>query len=652
MKNKRLLALLLCVITVIVSLPCTAITLFAEDEPTTIITASDFQPKEGASAGILKVRKILYAMQRDGISKADGFLFCGDYDFSTYGVVEETKEGIRFLTNAMKSTVDTENMVFLQGNHDAVSGTAGLAQSGNNDPKNGKYGVYVINQDDYMWYNSDETRIKKTTQRLIDYLNEKLMYGYDKPIFVMSHLPLHYSMRTRLEGDAKYANYIFDALNEAGAKGLNIIFLYGHDHANGWDDYLGGSSVYLAKGDTIQIAQRNQNIFKKQTLNFTYMNAGYVGYYDNHNGADDALTMSYISIATDGTVTVKRYDEKGVHNLKAEGKTNSYKNESGYQPDTKVYTSPQTITPTKITDKTPIKDIMELNEGGRTYKRINSVSELRDGGSYLLVYNASTDKILVPKVVEKSNADGTRIGFELEKTFDFGENTAYGDQGSKEWTFHESDNGWKLSYEGKFIKLTNTSDKKITATLEDEGNIFKIAGESAYTFTSGSYMFNYNARDLMNAFTSDPASFYIYEYVGYSINIVNGTATIGGEEITAADVGDTVTIKAKTAPDGYSFDRWVVNGDVTLSDETSQEATFTMPEAALKISATYKEKSGNETPVDTKVPNQTEESTPTPTPTPPAENNSGITVYIIVGVFVLLFAVVLIIIRYRRHKWI
>lgn len=653
MKNKRLLALLLCIITVIVSIPAVSLGIFADGEETTIITASDFQPKDGASTGILKVRKILYAMQKDGLKKADGFLFCGDYDFATHGVLEETKEGIRYLTNAMKNTVDPENMVFVQGNHDVVAGTAGQSPSGNNDPKSGKYGVFVINQDDYMWYNSDEARIKKTAQRLINYLNEKIVQGYDKPIFVLSHLPLHYTMRTRLEGDAKYANYIFDVLNEAGAKGLNIIFLHGHDHSNGWDDYLGGASIYLAKGDTIQIAQKSQSVFKKQTLNFTYMNAGYVGYYDKHNGADNALTMTRITIASNGEVTVRRYDEKGLHNLKSEGKTNTYKNETGYSPDTKVYESPQNIASTVVKDKTPIKDIMELNESGRAYKRINSISELRDGGSYLLVYNSSIDKIMVPKVVEKSNASGKRIGFDLEKTYSFGDAISYAECTDKEWTFHKSDNGWKISYGGKFIKLTDSSDMKIKATLEDEGNIFKIAGESAYTFTSGSYTFNYNVRDLINAFTSDPANFYIYEYAGCSIDIVNGSSFIGEDEAKTAFAEDTVTIKAEAAPEGYTFDRWVViEGDVSLLDANKTETTFKMADKAVKISATYKETAGN-TPSDTELPSQTEEATPTPAPTTSAsENSADITIYIIIGVSVLLFAVVLIIIRYRRHKWI
>ena len=40
-------------------------------------------------------------------------------------------------------------------------------------------------------------------------------------------------------------------------------------------------------------------VFDEEKLAFTYMNAGFVGYYDNHNGADDALTMSVFEIYDD-----------------------------------------------------------------------------------------------------------------------------------------------------------------------------------------------------------------------------------------------------------------------------------------------------------------------------------------------------------------
>ena len=74
-----------------------------------------------------------------------------------------------------------------------------------------------------MWYNNDEATIKRTAENLRNYLNHKLAVGFKAPIFVISHLPLHYSMRTRNDGDKQHANYIFNVLNDAGGNGLNIV---------------------------------------------------------------------------------------------------------------------------------------------------------------------------------------------------------------------------------------------------------------------------------------------------------------------------------------------------------------------------------------------------------------------------------------------
>ena len=349
----RIGALLLALVMMLSLLPTSV--LATGSEPTVVIAGSDFQNPNGNDAGAQTVTNILTQMQNADYAKADGFLFCGDYNYS----YDYTAAGLQVHINALNAAVNekyssiaAENRVYVQGNHDQVPvGTGGLAQSGANDPTGdsaGKYGVFVINEDDYMWKNSDGTTIQKTANALKSYLDTKAADGFDKPIFVLSHLPLHYSMRTRNDGDGKYANYIFDVLNKAGADGLNIIFLYGHDHSNGWDDYLGGAAVYLAKGDKINIAQASQTVFEAKTLNFTYMNAGFTGYYENKNGADDTLTMTVFEISDD-TVKVERYSADGVHNLKSAGVTNSYKNESGYAPNTTVYGSLQTIALTAVT---------------------------------------------------------------------------------------------------------------------------------------------------------------------------------------------------------------------------------------------------------------------------------------------------------------
>lgn len=324
-QKKRLLSILLCMVLLFVALPTS--TYAEESEELTIIVGSDFQNKNGNSAGKRQVGYILEAMAEDGITEADAFFSCGDYDYDTERTdYDATNSGIEALQSVMSTVVEEENMIFVQGNHDVPSKTA---LSGNNDPESGDYGVFVINNDDYMVNNDDEEAVRYTAQHLIEYLNGKLAVGYEKPIFIVSHLPLHYTMRTQGEGDGQYANYLFDALNAAGEKGLNLFFLHGHDHSNGWDDYLGGAAIFLKKGDEILIAQNNQLEYQTERLQFTYLNAGYMGYYNNENGADDTLTMTVIKIQNN-QVTFTRYDKNGMHDLKSAGVRNAYKGESGY----------------------------------------------------------------------------------------------------------------------------------------------------------------------------------------------------------------------------------------------------------------------------------------------------------------------------------
>ena len=63
--------------------------------------------------------------------------------------------------------------------------------------------------------------------------------------------------------------------------------------------------------------------YTNKTLNFTYMNAGYVGYYsENTSPADDTLTCSVVEIYSDH-MTVTRYDKKGEHKLGSKGSYNT-----------------------------------------------------------------------------------------------------------------------------------------------------------------------------------------------------------------------------------------------------------------------------------------------------------------------------------------
>ncbi len=333
----------------------------------TLLAGTDFQA-ENNEVGAQNVKNIIGAIKESGLSSADAFLFCGDYE-NTSG--KATTAGINALKEAVGDFVpEEENHVYIQGNHDAPIGTTGLAPSGNNDPASGDYGVFVLHEDDYGCENNI-ARTMDTAENLASYLNEKLEAGYEKPIFVLSHVPLYYSLRTLNDANAKYANHIFHVLNQAGKQGLNIVFLAGHDHSKAYESYLGGSSVYLARGDKINIAQSSVVNFKEETLNFTYMNAGYVGYYNVGSGADNVINMLVIGIDEDtDTVDVYRFDKKGLHNLKSAGKLLDGE-EDLYKANTTVYASPQTIASSTVNYESEITTL-PLDASGEKVIDINS----------------------------------------------------------------------------------------------------------------------------------------------------------------------------------------------------------------------------------------------------------------------------------------
>lgn len=499
---------------------------------TVVIAGSDFQDPDGDTGSSANVSAILEQIYEDHPT-ADGFLFAGDYHYNMITTSSDETTHI----NALKSTVEGVYgadiaEVFVQGNHDQVAqGSCGLAGPGAHDTDT--YGVFVIDEDDYQWGSGvNEARIKQTAQNLTEYLNAKIAVGCTAPIFVVSHVPLHFTSRTS-QGDGKYASYIFDVLNAAGAAGLNIIFMYGHDHSNGWDNYLGGAAVYLPEGSDINIAQTGSGSkFDTKELNFTYMNAGFTGYYadreasnNNTSGVDDALTMSVFTI-TDDSVTVQRYDANGQHtNLKSIGKTNVAHGDNGCAVTTNTIPSPQTISLTGAVDTSVrLPDVIPQtnpdpgqSEGGtKTYTRVTSASELEDGGKYLIIYNGSTDAFMLPK--DSGYTD--RIGMAIESTSVAGPDTITGAYGAKEWTFTKSGTRWLIGNGTNNLTLTQNknSSSSYDAKLSGAGTAFTVGG-SANNFTfadasSSGHCLNKNStRDLINGYnsTSDAAKFYIYK---------------------------------------------------------------------------------------------------------------------------------------------
>ena len=81
----------------------------------------------------------------------------------------------------------------------------------------------------------------------------------------------------------------------------------------------------------------NSDTFTEEVLNFTYLNAGYTGYFmncgiaelnsgnsDQYHAADEMLTGTVFEIKP-GEIIIYRYSEAGLHQLGSDGEADPYK---------------------------------------------------------------------------------------------------------------------------------------------------------------------------------------------------------------------------------------------------------------------------------------------------------------------------------------
>ncbi|MBQ4043938.1 MAG: metallophosphoesterase, partial [Clostridia bacterium] len=536
----------------------------ASGTTTYVLAGSDFQPTDSSNTtGVNLLNKILDKVD-DKYTTMDGFIFAGDYDYQ-YKASQAGKEALQGAVQAIYGTEMDE--VYIEGNHDdpdhgsnpdlIASGV--FNPSGENDTDN--YGVFAINHSDYMWYNSDETAIKNIAANLETYLNAKRNAGYTKPIFVVSHLPLHYCMRTKADGDGKHANYIFDVLNEAGAAGLNIIFMFGHNHSHGWDDPYGGAAIFLKKGDSINIAQNSTTNYNVETLNFTYMNAGYVSYYRNVNsGAETDLSMTVFAI-TGSDVTIERYTADGLHDLKSAGVANTHastgtsvdgscssRHVSGaepYSPDTTTVASGYVMT--LNTEITPAGG-ESGGEGGDTESgtatSIEQVATLEQGVPYIIVCDRSGAVLTGTASGDDLQLSGTASVNTTDLWYYNGTNLIYGDPNS-------TSSYLRVGSGNASIGAMNGNQTVSNVFLNNDGSTFSIGT------AGGQYLNQYggSGATIAAGYSSDGNSDDGSKWVLYKVNLAEKElASFSANGVTVTTYGITglnVTVETKTV-DGYS----------------------------------------------------------------------------------------------------
>ena len=384
----------------------------------TVITGSDFQAHGGTEEGVDNINALLGAVKKDGYTDAYGFLFGGDYNNKQ----DDKSKEIAALKDAVKKNypeMEDNRIILGQGNHDPAS-SQGLAKSGEHDTM--YYGVYLLNEDDYST-GATKAKVETVAENLKKYLNQKSTSKYQKPIFIVSHLGLHFS--TRL--DTLNAKPLFDVINEYGGKGLNIIFLFGHNHSDRYDDYIGGALNYFEPGDKIYVARPGEKTDPEpRVINFTYMNAGYVGYTNCRN-----KTISVSVFEIDGNnVKIERYTPSGLYILKGKGAWNYEKDESalmyenaGQQYLDIAYASPRGIGNFKQ-EESKNEDFSDLYEELEIENQVQSTQSTTSTSKVTITQSGSSNTQSSTNTTTQSDTS-TTVNKEYEETVGFVDNNSF-----------------------------------------------------------------------------------------------------------------------------------------------------------------------------------------------------------------------------------
>lgn len=278
-----------------------------------VVTASDFQGT--GSQAYDYFHSLLTMAKNDGLTTPDGFLMGGDFTKILFDNAIPGIGRIRHNYLELYPDADPRSIICIQGNHDNPK--AELTDTGFYDM--GSFCAYAINEDDFPWKQASKKAdgVKALAKNIDEKLGAMISAGDFRPVIFVTHVPLHHTDRDNY-GDNMYAGYLFDVINEK-AKQLDIIFTFGHNHSNDYDDYIGGAVNFLAPGETIRVPlkdKRGKECYTEETLNFTYTNCGYVGYSGNGDTetSTSALTMDVIRF-TENSIRFVRYGKDGVFSV-------------------------------------------------------------------------------------------------------------------------------------------------------------------------------------------------------------------------------------------------------------------------------------------------------------------------------------------------
>ena len=554
----------------------------ASDAYATVFTASDFQDSRTGNDVEENFSAMIKNAIGNGTDTPDAFILGGDYE-SSYADKHSTPDAYERVEGIITDALpyyNTHNIVNIQGNHDVNDPTV-IEQTGLYEFEH--FLVYVINNSDYpagTGGSSAKAKTEATTLKLVETFDKLLAEGETRPIFIATHIPLHHNSRNPNGAnkdesgnvlsygynETLYSKVLFDAINAYGTV-FDIVFLFGHNHSGNYDDYIGGAVNYIGKGDTIRIPDSSvtpsETSYTEETLNFTYMNYGFVGYSNNDN--DATLTMGAFEICPD-RIEVTRYSSEGVYRTHEITRNNNMSEPSvqvaGYPGATLGSATGALATASGFTD--PVYTWTSSN---------NNIAKISASGRVAqIAYNQAGTATVTVTVAEKNDSSKTASdSYEVTVVNVTNATTtsirlATQDISNKTLEYYNTNFGKVVSlvgcYEGLSANATATwsSSNSSVAEVDQYGNVtFKGTGSANITYTVTDTTNGYTGTASVRFIIStEPKAEYIYEEV-------ENTSFAAGKSYVIATTRDNAYIYDGTLGDNgqgatLAGDSWTLNG--------------------------------------------------------------------------------------------
>ena len=145
-------------------------------ERVVLVAGSDFQQDQISSYADNSLKKLIHRVSSSGY-EIDRMIFCGDYVYDDHN----TSESMRLMKDLVSTSVSSENLVFVQGNHDDASLFKEFVI------EDEQYSLFLLHESMIPFCAESDDVITKTAETLTNYLQHKIETNDNRYVFIASH---------------------------------------------------------------------------------------------------------------------------------------------------------------------------------------------------------------------------------------------------------------------------------------------------------------------------------------------------------------------------------------------------------------------------------------------------------------------------------